>query len=264
MGDDDDISEPDYIKEFIDEQKKKFKWGEAAGAFYETLVQSHISHVDLQEKLKTAGINATGEAADNFSSLVSGAVKYRTFLEGLLHKDEKDLTGDNMIPFKSMLFREGGKKGPDSEQRAQIKESLKDGRMAVTDQRLIFICLLETGENSIKKVKKYRNKEDKLVKGMHYTVDASFIHNTTFFPMDIQAVKHIRFKMQIKITSKKRIKPIPSKCQMCGKGCALCCRNIGTCCCCCPKTWINHEKDTSNKQTKILVVSMAITLPPWG
>ena len=80
--------EPDYIKEFIDEQKKKFKWSEAAGAFYDTLDKSHISHVDLQEKLLNAGKEATGHAADEFFALVSGAVKYRNFLKGLLHKGE--------------------------------------------------------------------------------------------------------------------------------------------------------------------------------
>ena len=107
-----------------------------------------------------------------------------------------------MIPFKEMVFREGGRKrgkgdnydNPDD--RSKIKNSLKNGRMAVTDQRIIFICLNESGENAIKKVKK----TDKIDTD-HYTVDASFTHTSIFFPMELQAVKHIRFKMTVRTTT---------------------------------------------------------------
>merc|ERR1712224_822555 len=166
------------------------------------------------------------------------------------HKGERDLTGNEMIPFKVIHFREGGKqKGGNNneEERPQIKNSLKNGRMAVTSQRIIFICLNESGENAIKKVKK-----NEKIKVDHYTVDASFTHTTVFFPMDLQVVKHIRFRMTVTIKSKKRIKPVKSKslCQGCGKGCALCLRACCDCCFCFPKTWLNSDKDGKNTEKK--------------
>ena len=73
-----------------------------------------------------------------------------------MRAQQTDLTGNEMIPFKVIHFREGGKqKGGNNneEERPQIKTSLKNGRMAVTSQRIIFICLNESGENAIKKGK---------------------------------------------------------------------------------------------------------------
>ena len=105
-----------------------------------------------------------------------------------------------MIPFKVVTFREGGKQkgggGSNDEDRVQIKNSLKNGRMAVTSQRIIFICLNESGENAIKKVKKTDT-----IDTDHYTVEASFIHTTNFFPIDLEAVGHIRFKMAVRTTT---------------------------------------------------------------
>ena len=48
-----------------------------------------------------------------------------------------------MIPFKELIFRQGGKQkggATAAEERPQIKKTLRNGRMAVTNQRLIFIC----------------------------------------------------------------------------------------------------------------------------
>ena len=98
-----------------------------------------------------------------------------------------------MIPFKAIIFRQPNKRSTDDDARGTLKDNLPSGRVAVTNMRMIFICLNETGENFIKKCKK-----TKKIDCDHYAVDASFTHSSIFFPINLASVIHIRFKMAVR------------------------------------------------------------------
>lgn len=164
-----------------------------------------------------------------------------------------------MIPFQSVTFKpypdeKTGKAG------AEIKKPLAPGRMVITDRRMIFICRNDGAENAIKKCKPKKKK----IEMNHYSVDASFTHTNSFFPIDIKSIKHISFRTKITIKSKKHVQYKGSDCQFGGKGCALCCRSMFECCFCHPKTWSQNLDHNSRTEKKNMVMGMKCEFPPWG
>ena len=96
-----------------------------------------------------------------------------------------------MIPFSSVSFTP---RHP-SVDAAVLKRPLPPGRLALTNQRLILVCINLGVENAIRKV----NPSRKTQYLKNYWVDTSVTQCFSFFPIDIKNVMHIRFHMEVRI-----------------------------------------------------------------
>ena len=96
-----------------------------------------------------------------------------------------------MIPFSSVSFTP---RRP-SVDTAVLRRPLPAGRLALTNQRLILVCINLSVENAIRKV----NPSRKTQYLKNYWVDTSVTQCFSFFPIDIKNVMHIRFHMEVRI-----------------------------------------------------------------
>ena len=105
-----------------------------------------------------------------------------------------------MIPFTSVSFKAPQISADElsAAERGLIKRNpLPPGRLALTNQRLFFICRRESGVNGIRKL----NPSKKTHYEKNYWVDTTVKEAIIFFPIDIKHVMHIRFHMEVRIQS---------------------------------------------------------------
>ena len=83
-----------------------------------------------------------------------------------------------------MVFRAVG--GPEGSQLEKPLHAEHADRIALTNHRMIFLCINETETNEIKKL-------DPVI---HYSVRCDFSHSSVFFPIEIRDISRFQFRTQ--------------------------------------------------------------------
>ena len=128
---------------------------------------------------------ASDEARQRWSTPVTYARKQELF------------TTNETICFKTVRFKQP-RKSVDEPEGAHLLPPLTNGRMLVTTERLLFVCMDETVNNDIDRMKP----SGKTGYRVNYLVDTNFKRKSFYFPVDIKDIVHAHFRTMVRIQNR--------------------------------------------------------------